>query len=164
MNDVRRRQYQKADINDVANWFLLKGAMSHKKLQKLCYYAEAWSEALLDDSISKNCDFQAWVHGPVNKILWDRFKEYGWNAFELIDEEAARNSLSDKFTEEQLDVLEAVWNTYHHLSADQLEAQTHKEEPWLEKRKGLGKFQNSSRLISKKTMKDYYRTLMDEQA
>ena len=36
-----------ADITDVANWFLLKEDMSHKKIQKLCYYAEAWSETCL---------------------------------------------------------------------------------------------------------------------
>ena len=30
-----------ANIQDVAYWFLLKQSMTHKKLQKLCYYAEA---------------------------------------------------------------------------------------------------------------------------
>ena len=29
-------------ILDVAAWFLLKEDMTHKKIQKLCYYAEAW--------------------------------------------------------------------------------------------------------------------------
>lgn len=29
----------KADITDVADWLLLKGNMSNKKIQKICYYA-----------------------------------------------------------------------------------------------------------------------------
>lgn len=64
-----------ADITDVANWFLLKEDMSHKKIQKLCYYAEAWSETLLDAPICRNNEFQAWVHGPVNLKLWNLYKD-----------------------------------------------------------------------------------------
>lgn len=33
-------------ILDIANWFLSKEPMTHKKLQKLCYYAQAWGLAL----------------------------------------------------------------------------------------------------------------------
>ena len=32
----------KYSVFEIANWFLLKESMSHKKLQKLCYYAQAW--------------------------------------------------------------------------------------------------------------------------
>ncbi len=28
-------------VYDIANWFLLKQEMTHKKLQKLCYYSQA---------------------------------------------------------------------------------------------------------------------------
>ncbi len=35
------------NIFDVADWFLSKEAMPHKKLQKLCYYYKAWGLALL---------------------------------------------------------------------------------------------------------------------
>ena len=38
-------------IFDVAEWFLQKESCSHKKLQKLCYYAVAWSYALFDESL-----------------------------------------------------------------------------------------------------------------
>lgn len=31
------------DLCEVAEWFLRKEPMTHKKLQKLCYYAQAWS-------------------------------------------------------------------------------------------------------------------------
>ena len=36
----------KYSVLDVANWVLTHEAMTHKKLQKLCYYAQAWYYAL----------------------------------------------------------------------------------------------------------------------
>lgn len=36
----------KYSVFDVANWFLAHETMMHKKLQKLCYYAQAWFYAL----------------------------------------------------------------------------------------------------------------------
>ena len=39
----------KYNIFDIANWFLSKESMPQKKLQKLCYYAKAWSLVLLKD-------------------------------------------------------------------------------------------------------------------
>ena len=148
-----------ADIKDVADWFLLKENMSNKKIQKLCYYAEAWSLALLDQDIAKNSDFEAWVHGPVSKVLYDEFKEFGWRELTITNPAVVKNRLERIFANEQFDVLESVWDTYGEYSADQLETLTHNEEPWLEQRKGLGKFQSSTRKISKETMKTYYRSI-----
>lgn len=55
--------------------------------------------------------------------------------------------------------MESVWDTYGEYDADQLEALTHLEEPWLEQRMGLEKFQSSTRKISKETMKRYYKSI-----
>lgn len=148
-----------ADIKDVADWFLLKGNMSNKKIQKLCYYAEAWSLVLLNQDIARRSDFEAWVHGPVSKVLYDEFKEFGWRELTIINPDVVKDRLASLFTNEQLDVLESVWDTYGEYGADQLEALTHTEKPWLEQRKGLGKFQSSTRKISKKTMKTYYQSI-----
>ena len=60
---------QRVDILDIASWFLSKESMSQKKLQKLCYYAEAWSQALRGKPIPQRAEFQPWVHGPVNLEL-----------------------------------------------------------------------------------------------
>ena len=43
--------------------------------------------------------------------------------------------------------------------ADQLEALTHTERPWLEQRVGLGKFESSHSIISSTTMKEYYKSI-----
>lgn len=149
----------KADIKDVADWFLLKKNMSNKKIQKLCYYAEAWSLALLDQDIAQNSDFEAWVHGPVSRVLYKEFKEFGWRELTITNPKTVKERLDTLFTREQIEVLESVWDTYGEYGADQLEALTHSEEPWLEQRMGLEKFQSSTRQISKETMKRYYKSI-----
>lgn len=50
----------KYSVVDVANWFLAHEAMTHKKLQKLCYYVQAWYYALESLQLM-NTEFQAWV-------------------------------------------------------------------------------------------------------
>lgn len=51
-------------IFDIADTFLSIEPMTHKKLQKLCYYAQAWHCALENEPIC-SASFQAWIHGPV---------------------------------------------------------------------------------------------------
>ena len=152
----------KADITDVADWFLLKGNMSNKKIQKLCYYAEAWSLTLLDQDIADHSEFEAWVHGPVNRTLYQIFDGYGWNLLTITNYEEVKSRLELLFSPEQVEVLEAVWDTYGEYGADQLEALTHTERPWLEQRTGLGKFESSHNVISSTTMKEYYNSIKIE--
>ena len=55
----------------VADFFLSKEAMSPKKLQKLVYFAYAWTVALLNESADDlhfrlfDAQIEAWIHGPV---------------------------------------------------------------------------------------------------
>jgi uncharacterized phage-associated protein len=55
-------------IQQIAQWFLCKESMTHKKLQKLCYYAQAWNLALHNSELFED-RFEAWVHGPVSPVL-----------------------------------------------------------------------------------------------
>ena len=81
-NSVKPDDVGKYSVFDIANWFLSKGEMTHKKLQKLCYYAQAWCYALKDYRL-ENTDFQAWVHGPVSPALWERFKSFGYDPIRI---------------------------------------------------------------------------------
>ena len=95
----------------------------------------------------------------MSKTLYDEFKEFGWQELKITNLEDVKKRLDGLFTKEQIEVLESVWDTYGEYGADQLEALTHTEPPWLEQRKGLGKCQSSSNKISKETMKRYYRSI-----
>lgn len=142
----------KQTILDVADWFLNRSPMSHKKLQKLCYYAEAWSETLLGEPISEEAEFEAWVHGPVNRMIWNKYRSYGWNEIQSVP-------LAPNFSEQKVEVLESVWLTYHELSGTQLETLTHQEAPWQKQRSGLTSFERSENRIRVEDMVDYYRSI-----
>lgn len=143
------------NIYDIANWFLYKESMSNKKLQKMCYYAQAWYAALYDD-ILFNERIEAWVHGPVIPTLYMRYKKYGW---ELIPKPSEKPS----FNEKVLELLESVYITYCDLTGYELELLTHSEAPWINARKGIGSLIPSNNLISHKDMHDFYLKVYEEE-
>ena len=140
------------DISDIANWFLAKESMTHKKLQKVCYYAVAWGWALMDKDIATNSEFQAWVHGPVSPTLYSTYKGIGWN---LIPQSTDTIELSQDLT----DLLESVWLTYGDKSGNELEALSHAEKPWIEARNGLAASERSEEPINTNTMKAFYNSI-----
>ncbi len=143
------------NVRDIANWFLSHESMTHKKLQKLCYYAQAWYCALYDGTPLFEDEIQAWVHGPVVASLYPVYKSYRW--LEIPKQEEAP-SLCEKV----IDVLEAVWESYGHLSGDQLENLTHTEAPWLDARGGLEPWKDCTAPISHAAMREYYGKIYDE--
>jgi uncharacterized phage-associated protein len=68
---------------EIAVWFLgaidrrAGDGITHLKLQKLVYYAQAWSLALLDRPLFDE-EVEAWAHGPVVETVFQRFKDAGW--------------------------------------------------------------------------------------
>ena len=64
------------NIFDLAHAFLSIESMTHKKLQKLCYYAKAWYLAIYDSNLIEE-QFEAWVHGAVQPRLYQEYKAYG---------------------------------------------------------------------------------------
>lgn len=122
--------------------------MSHKKLQKIVYYAYGWTLALLNENVDslQNKLFpnriEAWVHGPVVPDLYHEYKHYGWADI------PQRNELTlSPFTPDELDILNQVWDVYGDYSANELEMISHKEIPWLNARKGLAAYSSSSNVI-----------------
>lgn len=144
----------KYDVYQVAKWFLSKESMTHKRLQKLCYYAEAWYFTLKEVELTYE-NYQAWQHGPVSPTLYSKFKNKGWNEISNLE----LSNIEDIKDVDDIDFLESVWNTYKHLGANSLEVLTHKESPW---KKAFVKCDNRgycSEIISKKSMRDYYKTI-----
>ena len=138
---------------DVAQWFLSQESMTPKKLQKLCYYFQAWSNALFDMPLISDTKFQAWVHGPVSPQLYSVYRGYGWNYI------PDRENNDEIFEDAALELLYAVWNTYGDKSANELEALTHQETPWINARRGYGAYENSNVEISDQDMAEYYKSI-----
>lgn len=142
-------------VLDVAKAFLSIESMTHKKLQKLCYYAQAWHLALYNRRLIKE-QFEAWVHGPVCPELYAEYKDYGWEA---IPREQTR---PENITDEIMEFINIVYSTYGHFDGDELETLTHLELPWREAREGLEEWEPSNNIISEETMKTYYKSIYEK--
>jgi len=139
----------KYNVVDIANWFLAKAPMSHLKLQKLCYYAQAWNYAL-NDSRLIDSDFQAWVHGPVAPVLFEKFRGFGFETIRI------KGNYKSRIDDEDIEILESVWKTYGGYAPSSLEALTHRELPWMEARIGYKPEERCQVVILPSTMKKYY--------
>lgn len=117
-------------ILEVARYFLSKDSMTHKKLQKLCYYAQAWYYAITQTPLIDS-NFEAWVHGPVAPELYHEYKQWGWLS---IPSDPTGSSAIANATERQ--IIDAVYAVYGGLTGDQLESLTHSQEPWQVARVG----------------------------
>lgn len=140
-------------IQDLAKWFLAKEPMTHKKLQKLCYYAVAWGWALMNKPIVKDGNFEAWVHGPVSDILYQEYKSCGWNNIDNSKFE------KPKFSSDIEELLNSVWDTYGSKDGNELEALSHSEQPWKEARVGLKEDEKGNVKIKPETMKAFYQSI-----
>ncbi|PKM87506.1 MAG: hypothetical protein CVU43_22130 [Chloroflexi bacterium HGW-Chloroflexi-5] len=128
--------------------------MSQKKLQKLAYYSVAWHYALFDKPFAGvDLPFEAWVHGPVSRNLYSKYKGFKFNNIPKIKTEPDFS----KYKNDELEILDFVWENYGEFTANQLETLTHTEDPWQKKRRGYGELESSSEVIGVEDMKKYYR-------
>lgn len=140
--------------DDVAEYFIYLSSkdqkgISNKKLQKLVYYAQAWSLAFTQEPLFSE-KFEAWIHGPAIPSLYRKFKKFGFKSVESQNLNFNPQSLSHK------DILDEVWRVYGKYDANYLEILTHQEEPWINAREALEYEQSSSNEISLELMKEFY--------
>jgi uncharacterized phage-associated protein len=142
--------------------------VSHKKLQKLIYYVEAWNLVHLADPLIEE-DFEAWVHGPVLPSLYHELKQFGYNDLNVVaDESDTPDKLveeiiaKNKITGDQLDLIYSVLNKYGSMNSFQLELLSHNEAPWIEAREGVPPHQPCNNIIPKPKMKAFYSSLITD--
>jgi uncharacterized phage-associated protein len=139
-----------SNVFDTAKYILEKlGTMSAMKLQKLCYYSQAWA-LVWDDYLLFEEDFEAWANGPVCPILY--FKTKGKYLISVSDETGGDEDLSD----EQKDTIDKVLEHYGSHNAQWLSQLTHMEEPWLNAREGVPVGAGCNNVITKESMALYY--------
>lgn len=139
-----------ANVFDVAKYILKKkGKLSTMKLQKLCYYAQAWS-LVWDDAPLFEEEFEAWANGPVCKELFLKTQGKFWVT--ANDEDGDIRKLKS-YQKETIDV---VLNHYGNKDAQWLSQLTHMEDPWIDARKGVPAGVGCSNIINKESMAIYY--------
>jgi uncharacterized phage-associated protein len=143
-----------ANVFDAAKHILgQRGEMTAMKLQKLCYYAQAWSLAWDDEPLFPE-DFQAWANGPVCPELFRRHK-----GLYRVDESLLKDVPQMEFAAAQAETLVAVLDYYGGMEPHTLSEITHKERPWRETREGVPPGDSCERVIPKQLMQDYYSSL-----
>lgn len=156
---------QKNDMKsamDVAKYFLKRvdvesgESITHLKLQKMVYYAQAWALAFLENPIFSE-EIEAWQHGPVVPSLYFYFKDFGYDPIPKI---AVFNEAV--FNEEEIYILETVWNVYSKFDAKHLERITHSEEPWKVARGDCEEDDKSNAIIGEDNVKEFYKSIREK--
>lgn len=144
-----------ATVFDVASYILSKqGPMTTMKLEKLCYYSQAWS-LVWDEKPLFNEEFQAWANGPVCPDLYHVHK----GLFRIEPETISGNP--DAIDNDGKETINAVLKYYAPMSAYQLSELTHHESPWLDARGELKEGERCDTVIENSAMAEYYGSFTD---
>lgn len=150
-------QMTRVEVLDVAKAFLNIQPMTHKKLQKLSYYAYSWYYTLYGEKLFRT-KFQAWVHGPVSPELYQEYKQYGWREIEQLNE----YPISLQENPELIGFIHQVFDSYGHLDADELEYLTHIEDPWKVARGDIGDLEPCTNEIDDEVILKFYRKVSED--
>ena len=145
----------KASAHDVAAYILEKcGKMTAMKLQKMVYYAQAWS-LVWDERPLFTERIEAWANGPVIPKLY--YKHQG--VFEVSTWDTGEPGNLDN---DAKDTVEAIVSHYGAMKAQELSDLTHSEQPWLNARVGLTAGERGSKEITHAAMAEYYGSLLPD--
>jgi uncharacterized phage-associated protein len=148
------------NVHDVTDYLVWKASaagmnLNLLKVQKLAYYAEAWHLAIHGKPLT-NSEFQAWIHGPVSRELYDRFKG-SKSLYSSVDEHDLRPDFNpDGLSEDVKRHLDDVLEAYGPFSGSQMEEMSHREDPWLAAREGYRTSERCEVTISPEHMRTYY--------
>jgi len=141
-----------SNIFDVAAYILSKqGTMTTLKLQKLVYYAQAWS-LVWDEKPLFEERIEAWANGPVAPVL------YAWHRGQYEVSSCPRGN-PDALTSSERETVDAVLEYYGGRTSRWLSDLTHKERPWREARADLQPGERGNTEISHAAMAEYYDAL-----
>ena len=139
------------------------GSMSHLKLQKILYYTQAMHLAYFDRPLIED-DFQAWLHGPVSRKVYDSVKglsklynEVSYSPAQW-EAETPDKLLAKMLTDEQFEVVNDTIDGYSKMTSSQLENLSHSEYPWLNARIGYRVADRCEVVIEKSVMAKFYKS------
>lgn len=149
-------------INDTCDYIIMmltegSESLSNIKLQKLLYYVQAWNLAFYEKPFySENENFEAWVHGPVSREIYNRFKENKSLYSDIKYEDITESFNPDLLDENEKKHIEVILETYAKFSGSELENMTHMESPWIKAREGYRSSERCEKQINNQDMIDYY--------
>ena len=125
-------------------------------LQKALYYIQGFYYAFYKTFLfSEECE--AWVHGPVYRDIYFRYRDYRFDTIEGNDE------FDDSvFSSSEKAILDSVIKNICCYSGKILEKFTHSEKPWLYTREELPTTAASNRTIQKEQIGEYFSSVKEK--
>lgn len=149
--------YEKAKIDLVIEYLLSQCEdITPLALQKALYYIQGFYYAFYKTFLfAEEC--QAWVHGPVYRDIYLRYRDYRFDPIECNDEVDDTN-----FSSSEKAILESVVKHICCYSGKVLEKFTHSETPWLFARGNLLETEPSDRIIDKDDIGKYFDSVKEK--
>lgn len=127
-------------------------------LQKALYYIQGFYFAFYHTFLfSEDCE--AWVHGPVYRDVYVRYREYHFDP--IGQHEEFDESLLTSFEKA---IFDSVINHFCCYSGKVLERFTHSETPWLSARGTLSISSSSEQIISHDSIGEYFSAIKEKYA
>lgn len=126
-------------------------------LQKLLYFAQGFQKAFTDSFLFEE-DCEAWVHGPVYRNVYEKYRSHGYNPIE----EEGLSFENIELSEDEKELLDHVVLYFGCYSGKVLENMTHSEEPWRVTRRGLKDWESSDRIIEKEEIGSYFNSVKEK--
>ncbi len=133
--------------------------LTHLRLQKLLYYAQAWSLVIRDSELFPEI-IEGWRFGPVVPAVFNHLPD-GRKAGEI---DAMHFEGVPELPESEKDFVRCVWEAYKGYSATALADQTHREQPYLNAWKERSSDAEGHDPISIGDLQDYFSDLPLPQA
>ena len=127
-------------------------------LQKALYYVQGFYYAFTEDFIF-DPDCEAWAHGPAYREIYQRYSMYRFDPIEG-GEVFCESTLSSY----EKAVIDSVIKNLCCYSGKVLEGFTHAEEPWLKTRGDLPASAASDRVIQKRMIGEYFKSVKEYHA
>jgi uncharacterized phage-associated protein len=131
--------------------------LSALKLQKLLYYVQAWHLAFFGAPLFDG-KFQAWVHGPVNREIYNRLSPDKSLYSDLTMRDVSLQFEPSTIPCDAREHIDSILEAYAQFSGTQLESFTHNEEPWIAARKGYRPSERCTVEIDEGLMATFYRS------
>jgi len=142
-----------ANVFDVAAYILERhGPMTAMKLQKLAYYAQAWS-LVWDEKPLFPERIEAWANGPVCPAL------YQWHRGQFKIAAPPQQGNPSVLTDTERETIDAVLDFYGDKPSQWLSDLSHSEAPWKDARGNLRPGARGDQEISHAAMAEYYGSL-----
>ena len=125
-------------------------------LQKALYYIQGFYYAFYKAFLFEE-DCQAWVHGPVYKEIYSRYKDYHYDP--IVKTEYFNSAV---FSSGELTISDSIIKHLCCYSGKILERFTHNEAPWLITRGDLPVNAPSDRIIPKDLIGEYFASVKEK--